>query len=203
MSHVDPRNDAINPQDEHKLDNYDASDQEDDVSYEQEDQDIHEALKKLKHKLKKCDAEKNEYLQGWQRAKADSINASKTAREELMRVQIRVEEQVIIDLLPVLDSFGMAMNNKEVWEKGDPQWRMGVEYIYSQFKKILSDYGVSEIPVKRGDRLNLDIHQPLSTCETDSLEDEDLISKIIQEGYKGKNGVLRPVSVEVYKYKSH
>jgi molecular chaperone GrpE (heat shock protein) len=44
-----------------------------------------DAVKKLREKLKKSEAERMEYLTGWQRAKADLINARK--RDEADRVE--------------------------------------------------------------------------------------------------------------------
>jgi molecular chaperone GrpE (heat shock protein) len=46
-------------------------------------------------------------------------------------------ERLIDGLIPVLDSFELAMNNKEVWEKTDKNWRVGVESIAGQLKKSI------------------------------------------------------------------
>jgi len=48
----------------------------------EEDVSVEEKLKKLREKLKKCQKEKEEYLDGWQRSKADFINTRKKEEEE-------------------------------------------------------------------------------------------------------------------------
>lgn len=170
----------------------------DDVTFEQEGEVVADTLKKLREHLKVVEAEKAEYLAGWQRAKADAINATKNAREEVARASERIEERVMTDLLPVLDSFAMAMGNKEVWEKGDPQWRAGVEYIHFQLLKIMEEYGVKEIPTNLGDHVDYTLHHPVATLQTNDESLVDTISKVMQKGYTINGSVVRPASVEVY-----
>ncbi|MBI3573819.1 hypothetical protein HY090_02105, partial [Candidatus Kaiserbacteria bacterium] len=60
---------------------------DDDVIFEPEDgegntKNPEEKLKELKEKLKEVQKERNQYLEGWQRSKADYINAKKRADEE-------------------------------------------------------------------------------------------------------------------------
>src|SRR5207244_2477593 len=110
-------------------------DQEDDVIAENLDDSVvaeenaAEAIKKLRERLKKAEAEKQEYLTGWQRAKADLVNARKRDEEDLKEFVRFANERLIEGLIPVLESFDMAMGNKEAWEKADKNWRVGVEYI--------------------------------------------------------------------------
>jgi molecular chaperone GrpE (heat shock protein) len=61
---------------------------------------------------------------GWQRAKADLLNARKRDEEEKKEYIKFANERMIEDLLPVLQSFDMAMGNKEAWEKADKNWRI-------------------------------------------------------------------------------
>ena len=158
------------------------------------------AIKKLREKLKEVEAEKQEYLVGWQRAKADSINARK--REEAERTEFTkyANERLIDGLLPVLESFDMAMGNKEAWEKADKNWRIGVEYIYSQLKKALSDAGLEDInPVGQKFDHNRDEaaeHVPV----TDTAEDHKIIA-VVQKGYSLNGRVMRPPKVKVGEFK--
>src|SRR3989344_6856769 len=89
--------------------------------------------------------EKDEYLDDCQRAKADLINArqrDETDKKEFVKF---ANERLVDELIPVLDSFELAFNNKEGWEKTDKNWRAGVEFIYNQLKKALADVGLEEI----------------------------------------------------------
>ena len=83
-------------------------------------------IKKLKEKIKELEKEKTEYLDGWQRARADYANLQKTTDEDKKRFREHFAARFVEDLLPVMDSFAMAMSNKEAWEKVDQTWRTGV-----------------------------------------------------------------------------
>jgi molecular chaperone GrpE (heat shock protein) len=76
-----------------------------------------EAVKKLKEKLKKSEAERLEYLTGWQRSKADLINARKRDETDRQEFTKYANENLISELISVLDSFDMAIGNKEAWKK--------------------------------------------------------------------------------------
>ena len=97
-------------------------------------------IKKLQEQIKELQKEKQEYLDGWQRARADYANLQKTTDEDKKRVRRLVEEDFIYKLIPIVDSFLMAMNNKEAWEKVDTAWRTGVEYIYGQLMTTLESH---------------------------------------------------------------
>jgi molecular chaperone GrpE len=100
-----------------------------------------DVAKKLREDLKRARADKEEYLTGWQRAKADYINLQKEMDQVRSNTSILTKEKMVENLLPALDSFDMAFANKEAWEKVDPNWRTGVEYIYQQFVTSLADSG--------------------------------------------------------------
>jgi molecular chaperone GrpE (heat shock protein) len=82
-------------------------------------------LKKLRERLKKCEIEKQEYLVGWQRSKADFVNARRKDTEEREVFAKIAGERVILELLPVVDSFEMAFARRAEWEAVPPEWRAG------------------------------------------------------------------------------
>lgn len=159
-----------------------------------------ETVKKLREKLKKAQADAHEYLTGWQRAKADLINARK--RDEADRTEFikYANERLIDGLIPVLDSFEMAMGNKEAWEKADKNWRTGVEYILGQFKKALSDAGLEEVdPV--GKKFDASRDEAASYEPVDSEGKDHVILAVIQKGYNLNGRPMRPPKVKVGEYK--
>ena len=99
-------------------------------------------VKKLQDRIKELEKEKAEYLDGWQRARADYANLQKSTDEDKKRMRSLFEESFIEELLPTVDSFLMAMSNKEAWGKVDPAWRTGVEYIYNQLMNTLEARGL-------------------------------------------------------------
>ncbi|MFA6314928.1 MAG: nucleotide exchange factor GrpE [Candidatus Paceibacterota bacterium] len=159
-----------------------------------------EAIKKLKEKLKTCEAEKTEYLVGWQRAKADQINARKREEEERKEFIKFSNERLIESLIPVLESFDMAIGNKVAWEKVDQNWRTGVEYIYSQLKKVLSDVGLQEINPE-GDAFDHNRDEAIEYVPAKTKAEHHKILSVVQKGYSLNNKSLRPPKVKVGEWK--
>jgi molecular chaperone GrpE len=158
-------------------------------------------LKKLRKDLKQAQKEKQEYLTSWQRERADFMNYKKDEATKMSRMNALSRERFAEELLPVLDSYDMAFQNKEAWEKVDKNWRMGVEYIHQQLLKVLSENGVEEIRMEEGDQFDPNLHESVETVATDDKRKEHTVAKILQKGYKTSAGVLRPGRVNVFEYK--
>jgi molecular chaperone GrpE len=157
-------------------------------------------VKKLQEKIKLLEKEKTEYLDGWQRARADYANLQKSIEEDKKRLRNIVEEDFIHELLPVVDSFLMAMKNKEAWEKVDANWRTGVEYIFGQLMGVLKDRGFENFG-SEGETFDPSLHQAVSETETEDEALDHKISSVLQQGYKLGGSILRPARVSVYKTK--
>jgi molecular chaperone GrpE len=192
MRKSDEQNDIIP---EHDTDMAQESDREADETVVAEEA-AGDTIKKLREKLKKVEAEKTEYLTGWQRAKADMINARKRDEEAQRELAKFANERLIVELIPVLDSFEMAMGNKEAWEKADKNWRVGVEYIAQQLKKVLEDNGLVEMnPI--GQTFNIAEHEAVSHDPvTDKSQDGKVIA-VITKGYSLNGKILKVPKVKV------
>lgn len=176
---------------------YEASDLDDSVVAEE---NATETVAKLRAKLKKALAERQEYLDGWQRVKAEFLNTKK--REEEARGEFKkfAAEGLIDELLPVLQSFDMAFSNKEAWEKVDKNWRMGVEYIHNQLRTVLESNGLKEINPQG---------KPFDPVRDEAIEyepvtDEKLhhiVTQVVQKGYELNGKVVRPPRVKVGEFK--
>lgn len=178
---------------------------ESDLVYEESTEDgdalpTKDVVKKLREENKKLRAEKEEYLTGWQRAKADYVNLQKD--EEVKRKELRtyVTTGIIEDLLPALDSFDMAMGNKEAWEKVDANWRNGVEYIRAQFTRVLEDHNVTAIN-QIGVPFDHNIHEAIENVPTENESADHTVASIIQSGYKIGDKIIRPARVKVFEFK--
>lgn len=161
---------------------------------------LNETVKRLRAKLKTLEAEKQEYLIGWQRAKADLINARKRDEEDRKDFIKFANERLIEEFIPVLASFDMAMGNKEAWEKADKNWRTGVEYIHSQLLKVLTDNGLKELnPInEKFDH----VHHEASVYEPVGDEKQDhIILQVIQKGYSLNGKVLKAPIVKVGEFR--
>jgi molecular chaperone GrpE len=176
----------------------------DDIEFEDEiveESSVQEKMKKLRAELKKAKEESREYLTGWQKERAAFANYKSDEEKKRQDRLLAMKTNLVADFFPVLDSFDMAFNNKEAWEKVDSAWRSGVEYIHSQFMNTLESYGVSVID-EVGVEFDPMIHEPVEQIEvTDASQDNTVIS-IIQKGYRAGDLVLRPAKVHTGVYKS-
>lgn len=164
------------------------------------EENMSETIKKLRERLKKTETEKQEYLTGWQRTKADMVNARKRDEEERKDFIKFANERLIEDLLPVLESFDMAMGNKEAWEKADKNWRIGVEYIYSQLSKALIDNGLKEInPLN--EKFDHSRHEATAYEPVTDEKLDHIIITVLQKGYSLNDKILKVPKVKVGEYK--
>ena len=168
---------------------------------------VKEKIKKLKEKLKKCQEEKQEYLTGWQREKADFINFKRRQEEQAGEWLKISQESLIHDILPIVDAFEATKKNQESRIKpaspviasqlSKNQEPDGMLAIGAQLAKILEKYGLEEIK-SVGEKFNPEFHEVVESAETAGGE-EGKIMEEIQKGYLLNGKVLRASKVKVIK----
>lgn len=159
-----------------------------------------ETIKKLRAKLVDCGKEKQEYLTGWQRAKADLINARKRDEEDRKHFVKFANEDLVSSILPVLEGYEMASANREVWEKVDKNWRVGIEQIFAQLMKILAENGLEEVnPINAKYDHNRD--EAVGHEETADQSLDQTITKVVQKGYNIHGRAIKAPKVIVAEYK--
>lgn len=153
-------------------------------------------LKKLRGELKEAQIKAAEHLAGWQRCKADSVNARKDALRDAERAVEREKESFVYDLLPVLDSFDMATANDAFAAMGE-EWKIGIQHIQNQLLGVLENHGVRRFG-KLGDVFDPRIHEAAE--ETDDLPGEShSIVRILRHGYAAGERIIRPAQVIIKK----
>ena len=157
-------------------------------------------LLKLKGELKTCIRERREYLEGWQRAKADLINTRKSLESEHQEKARYAGEEILTELLPMIDSFEMAFADKKTWESVNANWRIGIEHIYNQFVKVLARYDI--LPVDPlGKPFDPNLHESVKSVPTEKKDKDGIIVTVLQRGYRLHSRVVRPAKVEVALYR--
>ncbi len=164
----------------------------------------------MKEDLEKLKKEREEYLNGWKRAKADLINYQKDENQRLNEAIIFANSRLAKDILNVLDSFQLAASaatrisadqGGEAADLNAEKTRKGFLLIQSQLQDILKRHGVEKIIVKKGDNLDVSLHEVMREVELDA-SDSALAGKIAEEilpGYKMHDRVLRASKVSIGK----
>ena len=163
------------------------------------EEDLKKTIKKLRADLKASKIEKAEYLNGWQKERADFANYKKQEDERKANFSEAMRERILTRFLTVMDSFNMAFQNREAWEKVDENWRKGVEYIYAQLNTVFEEYGVKGVG-EVGESFDHNIHHSIEMISTDKKELDHKIAEVIQKGYKLGERVIRPARVNVFEY---
>ncbi|PIR98532.1 MAG: nucleotide exchange factor GrpE [Candidatus Colwellbacteria bacterium CG10_big_fil_rev_8_21_14_0_10_41_28] len=140
--------------------------------------------------------ERDEYLDGWKRAKADLINYKKEELSRLEQIAKFSNEDLVIELIQVLDNFELALSTLEKDGKVDK----GVYMIKSQIEEILKRRGLESMEVEEGEEFDPTIHDAIANISTE----EDLDNKIaeqVERGYVLHGKIIRAAKVKVYKKK--
>lgn len=145
--------------------------------------------------LEKCKKERDEYLAGWQRAKADFINYKKDETMRLQEIARYGSEELIRELITIIDNFDLGLR---ALEKSGPVEK-GIYMIRSQIEDILRRHGVERIPIKPGDAFDPSISEAIA--EVDSDKPEGSVVEEIEAGYRIYDKILRPARVKIAKGK--
>lgn len=159
-------------------------------------------LEVMKEKLAECEKLKEEYLNGWQRERANFLNYQKDINKRMEEIIRFANEELIIELLNVLDSFDISINslNIEGLSENEQKIVRGLELIQGQLLNILKLKGLEQISVKKGDNFDPSIHEAMEVVEG---EEDGKIAEEIIKGYKLNGKLIRPAKVKIFKNSSN
>ena len=150
----------------------------------------------LEEQVKRLQTEAEEYLDGWQRARAEFANFKKRTQRESEHARERIAGEIITHFLGVNDDIERALSRTP--ETDDFQeWTLGIELIHQKLQALFDAEGVELIDAE-GERFDPNFHEAVSFEESDDHE-EGLIIDTTQPGYKMGERVLRPAMVRVAK----
>ncbi len=155
-------------------------------------------IKKLRKDLESCEKQKEEYLNGWKRERADFLNYKKEEAEKLKRITECNIENLILKILPIIDNFDFACKIIPEKEKKENEFIKGFLQIKSYFEKILEDEGVKEINCIE-EIFDPFCHEAIEVRDVGDESESGTVIEIIEKGYKIKDKLLRPAKVIVAK----
>ena len=151
---------------------------------EQKQDEAKQARKRPSHKN-----QYEELKELMQRIQADFENHKKRTEKEKSDLIKYANQKIVLDLLPVLDSFEAAL-------KGCDE---GTKILYAQIMKILNSQGLKKIEAN-GQKFNPYEHEAMMTEEG---EEDDVVMDELQSGYVMNDLVLRPAKVKISKKKKN
>jgi len=158
--------------------------------------DLAVGTKQIIEKYLKYKEQKN-LLNSWKRCQADFENFKKRQSEQQIEMIKYANQNLILDILPVIDNFHASTDHIPEDQKDNP-WVTGIMYIQKQLEKVLSDNNVEEIETKVGDKFNPEMHEAISDAkQRKESESTNKIVKIVLKGYKLNGKIIRAVRVIV------
>jgi molecular chaperone GrpE len=144
--------------------------------------------------LDEMTAKAEEYLDGWQRARAEFANYKKRVLREHIDIRQVARGEVIKLYLDIADDLDRALQDKP--ENGEGQiWAEGIEIIFQKLRSRLESEGIKPMnPL--GEEFDPNIHEALMKEESEEYESGQII-EVMQEGYWIGEKVLRPALVRV------
>jgi molecular chaperone GrpE len=152
-------------------------------------------LEALQAQLSALQTQAHEYLEGWQRARAEFANYKRRIERELQENHEMALGMAFKHLLPIVDDFDRALASVPA-ELVENPWVSGVSMVQRKLIKMLEDNGVVAFdPV--GELFDPNRHEAVGTEDAGDDIPSGQITATLQRGYALGERVLRPALVRV------
>ncbi len=157
-----------------------------------------EEIEQLRNQLTEILNEKQGLLEKLQYSKAEMINYRKRKEEETDNKLKYANQDLILELIPVLDNFERAikLDDNDLTDELS-KFLVGFKMMYASLCEVLKKFGVEEIDCE-GKMFDANTMQALMTDSDPNFED-DVVLDVLLKGYRLKDRVIRPASVKVNK----
>ncbi|MDH4136369.1 MAG: nucleotide exchange factor GrpE, partial [Anaerolineae bacterium] len=146
-------------------------------------------LTALRQELEEQTSKAAEYLDGWQRARAEFANYKKRIEKEQEDMVKFANGAFITRLLPVMDDFERAFQTLPLELMG-MTWLEGIALVQRKLQMLLEQEGVTVIETEE-QMFDPTLHQAVTHEESEEHEEGQIIGEM-QKGYKMGDKVLRP-----------
>jgi molecular chaperone GrpE len=166
----------------------------------EETKSVKKKIQKKDEEIAKLKAEVDKWKNEYYRAYADTQNLRKEIEKDY-RTAIKYRAEGFIDnLLPVLDSFHMALET-QVDNPDVRNYCIGFQYIYRNLVQALESEGVSEIAPAINAKFDANVMDAVEALEDDG--EENRVLRVLAKGYKIHDRLVRPARVIVSKKKEN
>lgn len=155
-----------------------------------------EKLELVKAAWEASETKAAEYLNGWQREKAEFSNYKKRVNRDREQYNKDAIGRVVKNYLSVVDDLERALKDRSL-EKDNTAWANGIELIYRKLVTTLENDGVFPIDAD-GQPFDPNLHEAVVQIESEEHESGQIVD-VIQTGYMIGERVLRPARVCIAK----
>ncbi len=156
---------------------------------------MEKTIEELSKELEEIKKQRDEYLAGWQRERADLLNHKKDEVERMQELIKFANEEFLLRVFPIIDSFERAFRMIPEERKND-QVTQGFLQIQSQFNDFLKAQGVEE--VKTEGKFDPKLHEAIEEIKVEGKSPGDIV-EVLEKGYTIDGKLIRPAKVKVAK----
>ena len=173
-----------------------VEEQNENVENQEAEKSAEETSDNCDDKVKKLEAELEEWKNSYTRKLAEFQNFTKRKENEVAEMRKYASEGIIVKLLDNIDNLERAVDASKESQNFDSLVE-GVNMILNNLKHLLTEEGVEEIEAA-GKEYNPYEHKAMITENKEELDD-NVVVQVFQKGYKMKGKVVRPAMVTVNK----
>lgn len=173
-----------------------VEEQNENVENKEAEKSVEETSDNCEDKIKKLEAELQEWKNSYTRKLAEFQNFTKRKENEVAEMKKFASEGIIVKLLDNVDNLERAVDASKESQNFDSLIE-GVNMILNNLKNLLTEEGVEEIEAA-GKEYNPYEHKAMITENKEELDD-NVVVQVFQKGYKMKGKVVRPAMVTVNK----
>ena len=148
----------------------------------------------LQKQSEEAQTREKEYLDSWQRERADFLNYKKRVEHERELAHTAAISDVVQKYLVLQDDLEQALKSRSE-ELADSTWVEGIEFIYRKLLSLLEKEGIQQI-IPTDEMFNPTIHEAVAQEDSPDHESGQII-EVISPGYQMGDRVIRPARVRV------
>ncbi len=148
----------------------------------------------LQKKGEEAQAREKEYLDSWQRERADFLNYKKRVEREREQAHAMAVADVVQKYLVLQDDLERALKSRPE-DPSSATWVEGIEFIYRKLLSLLEKEGIQQI-IPVDEMFDPTIHEAVVQEDCPDRESGRII-EVISPGYKMGDRVIRPARVRV------
>ncbi len=153
-------------------------------------------LEEAQAKIQELEKQTQEYLAGWQRAKADYVNFKNDQEKRGKEISQFAGLMVLSQIIPVQEHLRKSLDIPA--EQRTAEWIRGIELIYQQMRDVLKMLGVEELHAELGKPFDPAM-QEAAGQEARAEMEEGIVTQEVNAGYSLHGRIVAPIKVIVSK----
>lgn len=151
-------------------------------------------IETLHQELEDARAKVDEYLDGWQRSRAEFTNYKKRVERDALQTYQQAAGSILRRFLDIADDLEIALKNRPSRGEG-AAWANGIELIYRKLLVLMENEGITPVQAE-GVQFDPTFHEAVISEESSEYESGQVI-EVLHQGYMLGDKVLRPARVRV------